>query len=810
VARLDILAKYPRCPHCGKKIGFFNRIEYCAYSGELLCNKCIVSGRFSDSVVQKIPAEFREKFRVLNILLWAIVVTIGFLCIQSGWYRFGGWNLYSLNALFNGVLYIFKMIFIGIIILIISTRLPHLGTWMFYWWASKPKNKEKMKTAVKLMEEGRYESSDKLYKIKIKIIEYLKNTNAKIIQLTSIILSIVMIPLFFIMININSLSGTVFSSLIGVIWILTIIFDFILIAIGSGFYCRKTVENDKNRKIIELFEWLYIILLPILYFSFILGKLYELNAFEEILDELADINFGPMMPLYQTIFIIQRVIILLLGLFLIKKGKPIWEIAQNKKIKTKRTAKEFLTLIYKTIIRLIFVILLIIIVGFCIFELIVDPAMAFGIISPTYIQFGIFIPIIFTVLKMIPKRPRKYTQFYWTCMKLSLIVIGIASTPAILTPTWANNSIEQQFITAFGPNWESKIPDSLKTKFRQTPYSAFENFFGFNIPYDGKALFDVVYMEDSPRYVYKIENNTRIIVSNGTSKYTEIKRAFTFDIYLPPNEEFGIGSNKYPVIIFCHGIGMSKGIGNANFSISRYFANQGYVVIDMEYGRTGWVQNSSNPGMGGYDFPDTIRQVANATHFLYNNRDYFHVDLNNTYFAGRSFGGWMATVLSYGYNLTFFGTNFTSHMIVRGCIPFYGAHGILDAGELMTMDFLGPKGLDLIDTDAPYVRGSPNPADDNFNPEWIFYNPYKMINPSINGGSKVCPTLMIHGTQDPLVPPGWDIRLKSELEKNGNIGILALYPLGSHATDVMHWSHYGQSVLYYMERFIALTRADLS
>jgi hypothetical protein len=58
---MDLQALYPKCPHCGSRIGFFNRIEHCAYSDELLCNKCIVSGRFSENVVNKIPPEYREK-----------------------------------------------------------------------------------------------------------------------------------------------------------------------------------------------------------------------------------------------------------------------------------------------------------------------------------------------------------------------------------------------------------------------------------------------------------------------------------------------------------------------------------------------------------------------------------------------------------------------------------------------------------------------------------------------------------------------------------------------------------------------------
>jgi hypothetical protein len=35
--------------------------------------------------------------------------------------------------------------------------------------------------------------------------------------------------------------------------------------------------------------------------------------------------------------------------------------------------------------------------------------------------------------------------------------------------------------------------------------------------------------------------------------------------------------------------------------------------------------------------------------------------------------------------------------------------------------------------------------------------------------------------------------------------MVGLFPLGSHGFDALHWSHYGQVVLYYTSRFLALT-----
>ncbi|MBD3350796.1 MAG: hypothetical protein GF364_04840 [Candidatus Lokiarchaeota archaeon] len=800
---MDILALYPQCPHCGKKIGYFNRIEHCAYSDELVCNKCIVSGRFSDSVVEKIPNEFREKFRIFNMLPWLVIALIALLMIQSGWYRFGGWALSNVDKLLENVLYIFGMVLGGLLLLLITTRLPHLGTWMFYWWISKPKNKKKLEEAVNTKEEGRYVSTNRLYSLKRKIIDYLKNTQTRDLFIVTIILNSLMLIFFPIMQNKPYLAGTYFSAIVGIIWSLTLVCNILVLLVAAGFYSHKKRENKKQRVLVEVFSWTYILLFPFIFIPFIIGKIWSLNAFEELADELAGINFGPMLVLYQVIFIVQTILIILTVFYLLLKATPDYNLQNERKISwSSKSLKLKIKQIPKSFITILLLAVLIFAFAFSLLMIVVDPAMALGIVAPTYVLVGLFLPVIYATLKLIPRRPKKYKQIFWRSVKISAVIVAICAAPAILTPTWTNRYIEDQFDVAFGDDWETQISDDLQSKFRKVPYSAYENFFGFEISYEGAALYDVFYMYDSPRYV-KAPDGT--ILSNGSSKFTEAKRAFTFDIYLPPNEEFGVGSNKYPLIMFCHGVGMAKGTGNANFSVSRYFANQGYTVVDMEYGRTGWVTNRTNIGHDGYDFPDTCLQVANCTKFLDLNQEYYHVDMSNVWFSGRSFGGWMATVLAYGYNLPFFAGNFSETMVVRGSIPMYGAHAILEAGELLTLDMLGDDGLGVMDVSAPYVRGSPNPEDPDYNPEWIFYNPYKMIDPSINGGFTACPTLMIHGTQDPLVPPGWDIQLKSTLESYGSVGIAALYPLGSHATDVIHWSHYGQSVLYYMERFLALT-----
>lgn len=801
---VDLLAKYATCPHCGQKIGFFNRIEHCAYSNELVCNKCIVSGRFSDGVIDDIPREYREKFRIFNLIPFILLIAAGFLMIQSGWYRFGGWTLYSLDVTLDGIYYLLGMILGGIIITLLTIRLPHLGTWMFYWWISKPENRRKVEAAVAAKAEGRYESENAIYRVKEKLFSWLKTSKFKAIHIIVIVLNLTMVVLFFTVREVADLQGTYVSAIAGVLWVITLIINFGEILLAAGFYSAKDPENNTNRRIIELFSWTYVWLFPLMLFSFVLGEIDRVGAMEELADEIAVYNLERLLPVFSVIFVVQALLLIGLSVFLMIKGQAKDELTEHFKERFSWDAKTTLYRVPKLVVTLLFFGLLLFAYAFCLLLVMVDPVMALGIVSPTYVLVGLFIPIIYSLLKLVPRRPKKYTQFFWTCAKISGVIIVVAASPAVLTPTWTNWSLEDQFEVAFGNDWEAKIPDDMRAKMRDVRYSAFENFFGFDISYEGDAIYNKIYCYDHPRWVRNASDGT--ILSDGSSKYTDMTQSFTFDAYLPPGLEFGDGNpEKLPVIIFTHGIGMEKGNGNANFSISRYFANQGYLVCDTMYGYTGYVDYGSTGKKRGYDFPDTVHHVANLTKHLKDNEDYYHADLQNVYFSGRSFGGWMAPILAYGHNMTFFSGNFSAGMRCRGVIPFYGAHGIADAGsDLLTLDILGEDGLDAVDIEAPYIRGSSNPEDPDYNPEWKYFNPYELAAMSDKG---LCPTFLIHGTQDPLVPPGWDARLKSTLVENGRDAIVGFYPLGSHATDVIHWSHYGQSIIYYMERFFAITRS---
>jgi hypothetical protein len=321
-----------------------------------------------------------------------------------------------------------------------------------------------------------------------------------------------MIPFFFIMTYNDQLAGTYFSSFVGIVWVLAMIFSFAVIAIGAGFYSHRIPENKIQRRNIAWLSSLYVLCLPLIYFSFLIGSVWKLNAFSELIEELEDINFGFLLPTYQILFVVQIGLIVLLSLYLYKWGKPIWQIQEFKKVEKRQNFIETIKKILKSTTAIFFFSILTALTVICIVFLTVDPAMAFGILAPTYILMGICVPIIFTTLKLLPRRRKKHTQIFWVAVKMSVVIISICSVPAILTPLWTNTSLENQFQTVFGPDYMDKIPTDLKSKFRQTAYSAFENYFGFDIPYEGAALYDVVYGIDHPRYV----KQSGVVISNGS------------------------------------------------------------------------------------------------------------------------------------------------------------------------------------------------------------------------------------------------------------------------------------------------------
>jgi acetyl esterase/lipase len=391
-----------------------------------------------------------------------------------------------------------------------------------------------------------------------------------------------------------------------------------------------------------------------------------------------------------------------------------------------------------------------------------------------------------------------------------IVIVNFLPLAGTLIST--NPSLESQFTDVFGPTWKTDIQEDPTYPFmHQVSFSMYDAYFGYEMPINAK--YGQVYMQSHPRYVK--DNATKAILSNGSAVFKNITHDLKFDAYLPARPEFtnitfGDGrTKKFPVLIFLHGSGsgVDRGAWNANFT-TQYFANLGYAAFDISYGIIDYTNYPDTGGKPlGYDYVDSILQIANFTKYLETHAEYYHADLSNTYVIGRSLGGWMALSVGYLANTTYAGGNFSSQIQIRGVVPFYPASDFPGFGSKffnLLSGLFNYFNLDIIA--ALQIRGSSEPSDLDFNPDWLWYNPLWVAENAEPGSLPL--TFGLQGTQDLNIPAGAMHRLEDTLKKNGHKVIAAYYPFVGHVFDVMHWSPYGQSVLYYMERMMALTSVN--
>jgi acetyl esterase/lipase len=807
-------AKYYVCQHCGRPIRFLDRVEKCAYSLEQICSRCSVNERFSEKVADQIPPEFHEKFRFYTLLQWVLGAAVVFGIIGTAWWGFTGWEGPDVfDILISAAIAIGKVL-LALIIALFLAKQPRWGAWLFYWWVLKPANRARMDAAIAAYAKGEYQSSDPIYRFKQQILTALKRNKLKILFISAIGVNVAMIPLFFIIRSDYTLAGTPFSVFGGVVYAIDLIVNLLLLWTAAAFYSRKDPINRKNRIILETGSWLYMILVPIAFLTFIIGHVlnYELWDGELELgsdriylftrDQIPQVMNG-LFATHQIILTLVWVMMVGLAIFLLRL-EPNFEWRRNEEnaVKITKPGWNIVVQLIRTFGKALFLVVFVAIFVITMELLFVDFAMAICVIS--YYLVIIFLFVIFALIKILPKAPIlpifKYRLNYTTFLKISAVIVIINFLPMSLTVGVTNPDLDRQFTAIYGEDWQEKVKNSDTYPFmRQVKFSFFDAYFGYEVPVN--ARYEMVYMHSSPRYVR--DRATGEILSNGSSPYTNITHDMIFDAYLPARPEFGNITfddgkpKKFPVLIFMHGVGMDRGSGNANWT-SQYFANLGYAVFDMSYGFTGWADYPYTGGKErGYDYVDTILHIAEFTKFLELHADEYHADLSNVFVAGRSFGGWMTLNVAYLANTTYAGGNYSSQVKIRGAIPYYPASDLPTFGS-----DLFDLALEMDWIDAPYIRGSSNPDDPDFNPDWLYFNPKWMAENIPVGGLPA--TFAIQGTHDYLVPAGASRRLQEYLSEAGHPVIAGFYPFGSHGFDALHWSPYGQSILYYMERFMAL------
>ncbi|MHA1251814.1 MAG: hypothetical protein ACTSRP_17625 [Candidatus Helarchaeota archaeon] len=379
------------------------------------------------------------------------------------------------------------------------------------------------------------------------------------------------------------------------------------------------------------------------------------------------------------------------------------------------------------------------------------------------------------------------TKKLWTIAVILGVIITIMNAmPLIGGISSPILNAEKQFKAKFGDNYMNLIPADLRSKMRAVPfdfwrmYTDLENL-EYNVNYScGPYLIDPV--------------------SNDK---------FFFDYYSPKT-----GTGPFPVLINIHGGAWTlgnKGIENLVF-YSRYFASQGYVVFDIQYGLAHFpgdkvfgleldpliatIQGYLGRSLTNkcYTVPEMIVQVVgNFTDYLAANAAEYKANISCVFVTGLSAGGHLTNCFI-GWNTTWRHV-FNDSIKIRGIIPRYGPCDFADL-------FSTHKNDQILGFDSNWEKV----MEETFGGDPVLNEPLnRLISPLFYVDKSAPPCLFLQGIQDALVPIREARALKTSYDANAtNPFILIEFPYVGHAFDVIPTSPASQIMLYYWERFMAI------
>ncbi|HME55032.1 MAG TPA: alpha/beta hydrolase fold domain-containing protein [Candidatus Lokiarchaeia archaeon] len=376
----------------------------------------------------------------------------------------------------------------------------------------------------------------------------------------------------------------------------------------------------------------------------------------------------------------------------------------------------------------------------------------------TTLMFGVFIaqliPFLgFTYLGLtailLRTKDRKKNKVAFPVIAVAGIVIsGACFLPMLATPIMVVNA-GNSFAAAFGAGWQARIDPAANSHFMQTPFSLPEYFLN-NIISNYQVKQDILFY-----------NST-----SGNDKGITLY----FDAYLPPRGATGLpGHNS--TLVRIHGgawqIG-DKGRGNM-VQMNRYFAAQGYIVFDIQYGMRsgGWelpIITPPNVLAPNITTDDMMREVGAFCKYIEANQSIYQCNLSSVFISGGSAGGQItcatALALAAGNYTAEFGTGIT----VKGLIPFYPANGLAQ----------------------PPIEGALHQ----------FWDPTFMVNDTSP------PCLIFQGTNDLPQIQDASARFKAAYDAHGRQCAIISAPLAGHGNDLDFTTYYNLVFLYYMERFM--------
>jgi predicted esterase len=208
--------------------------------------------------------------------------------------------------------------------------------------------------------------------------------------------------------------------------------------------------------------------------------------------------------------------------------------------------------------------------------------------------------------------------------------------------------------------------------------------------------------------------------------------------------------------------------------MNKYFAAQGYIVFDIQYGLydspiaiMDFITPSYNKG--DFNIDDMVRHIGEFTKYLTDNADDYGANMDSVFISGGSSGGHLASAAGLALASGNYSTLFSQNLTIKGLIPFYPSNG--------QMKYFG-------------IDGSEE-----------FIDPAKLIE------SESPPCLIFQGTHDVLTYFGISNNFRDAYLAKGNSRCAIIWMLlGGHTSDFYFSGYYNQIFLYFMERFMYLHR----
>jgi len=223
-----------------------------------------------------------------------------------------------------------------------------------------------------------------------------------------------------------------------------------------------------------------------------------------------------------------------------------------------------------------------------------------------------------------------------------------------------------------------------------------------------------------------------------------------------------------PCVIVLHTGGWNSGTPDEFFAFNSHLANRGYAVAALQY--------RLSPT---WTWPAQLEDVKQALSFLKQRRAELGVDPTKFVLLGRSAGGHIAETAAY---------SLTEHEI-RGCIAFYAPADMHYAYRFGREDDM-LKSLQVV---RDFLGGSPAERPDQYDSA----SAIRFVH------SSTPPTLLFHGTPDPLVWHLQSRRLNDELAKAGVPHLLIEPPWATHAFDYNFNGPGGQLSTYAVDYFLS-------